>query len=85
MRVVRQEGQAACHKRQRRKPPLLRQMLQSSEGKENEMTTLSNVALYAGLALIFAVVLFGLARHQLYYLKVDRRMRNLKKLRRDAK
>lgn len=45
------------------------------------MTTLLTIAMFAGVALMVAVMLFGLARTQLYYLKVDRRMRNLKKLR----
>ena len=46
------------------------------------MTTLSNIALYAGGALIFATVLVSLAHQQWYYIKVNRRMRNLRKLRR---
>ena len=45
------------------------------------MTALS-IALYAGVVLMFAVVFVSLLRHQWYYVKLGRRMRNLKKLRR---
>ena len=47
------------------------------------MATLIEFAWYAALALIVSVALVGLARHQLYLYRVNRRVRRLSKIRRN--